>query len=64
MTKALTLFQIRAAEDGYYLLLETKGGETFEVLASFEQLDLIAEEIDRRLDEDGDGHVFAFEDDE
>lgn len=54
MTKSLKRFSITPHEDGYLLHLETASGETFEVAASFEQLDLIAEEIDRRLDADED----------
>ncbi len=54
MTKSLKRFTITPQGDGYLLHLETNDGETLELAASFEQLDLIAEEIDRRLDADED----------
>ena len=62
MTKSLKRFTITPHGDGYLLHLETGDGETLDLAASFEQLDLIAEEIDRRLDADEDemlplGHV-------
>ncbi len=54
MTKPLKQFTITPHGDGYLLHLEIGDGETLELAASFEQLDLIAEEIDRRLDADED----------
>ncbi len=45
---------IEPHEDGYHLRIETEEGDVFEFLASFDQLDLIAEDIDRRLDADQD----------
>lgn len=54
MIKSLKRFTITPHGDGYLLHLETNEGETLELAASFEQLDLIAEEIDRRLDADED----------
>jgi hypothetical protein len=55
MLKPLRRLTITPDRAGYRLHLETDAGETFEVSASFEQLDLIAEEIDRRLDADDEG---------
>jgi hypothetical protein len=54
MLKPLTRFSIAAHEEGYLLRLETEDGEPVDILASFDQLDLLSEEIDRRLDEDSD----------
>ena len=46
MAKMLEQFTIARAADGYLL--------TIEVTATFDQLDLITEELDRALDEDAD----------
>lgn len=54
MTRPLKRFAITPYRENYRLHMETEGGETFEAIASFEQLDLISEEIDRRLDADED----------
>ncbi len=54
MIRPLKRFAVAPHGDGYSIILETSGGESFEVSASFEQLDLLAEEIDRRLDADDD----------
>lgn len=54
MTKSLKRFTITPHGDGYLLHFETNEGENFDLAATFEQLDLIAEEIDRRLDADED----------
>jgi len=54
MTGSLKRFAITPYGQSYRLRLETEGGGTFEVTASFEQLDLMSEEIDRRLDADED----------
>ena len=48
----LTNISILPSDDGYQLLLEDEGGETFDVFATYEQLDLLSEEIDQYLDED------------
>ena len=52
MTHALKHFAIIPADGAYRLTIETEEGETIEVSATFEQLDLISEEIDRILDDD------------
>lgn len=54
MANILKSFVIEPREGGYHLRIETEGGIDFEVLASFDQLDLIAEDIDRQLDADQD----------
>lgn len=38
----------------YRLHIETENGDAVELLASFDQLDQLAEDIDRRLDADQD----------
>jgi hypothetical protein len=52
MTHTLKQFQITSKGEAYTLVIETEDGSTIEVSTSFEQLDLIAEEIDRVLDRD------------
>jgi hypothetical protein len=54
MANILKSFAIEPREGGYRLRLETEGGIDFEFLASFDQLDLLAEDIDRQLDADQD----------
>lgn len=52
MAKTLSRFAISNQGDGYVLHLESDDGQTFDIAATYEQLDLIAEAIDERLDED------------
>jgi hypothetical protein len=52
MAKTLSQFTISSEGDGYVLHLETDDGQTFDVNATYEQLDLISEAIEERLDED------------
>ena len=52
--KALERFTIARAADGYILTIEDDAGDTSELTATFDQLDLITEELDRALDEDAD----------
>lgn len=54
MPQAYTQFQIEPDGDRYRLQFRLPDGATVELIASFEQLDLLAEEIDRRLDADQD----------
>ncbi len=56
-----TLAQFVLAPEGdlYRLQLKMEDGATVEMLVSFDQLDLLSEEIDRRLDQDEDGEEFA-----
>ncbi|WP_454886676.1 hypothetical protein [Sphingomonas oryzagri] len=54
MPNILKSFAIDPREGGYRVRIETEGGVDFECLASFGQLDLIAEDIDRQLDADQD----------
>lgn len=54
MPQAFTQFQIEPDGDLYQLQFRLQDGATVELIASFEQLDLLAEEIDRRLDADQD----------
>lgn len=53
---AKTLSQFTISEEGddetYLLRIATDDGQTLEVNATYEQLDLIAEAIEERLDED------------
>jgi len=52
MAKTLSQFTISNEGEGYILHIETDDGETMDVNATYEQLDLISEAIDERLDED------------
>ncbi|WP_375396268.1 hypothetical protein [uncultured Sphingomonas sp.] len=52
MAKALDTLTITPAREGYLIQIDDEEGDTFEFTASFEQLDLISEEIDRQLNAD------------
>jgi hypothetical protein len=52
MAKTLSQFTVSSEGEGYILHIETDDGETLDVSATYEQLDLISEAIDERLDED------------
>jgi hypothetical protein len=52
MAKALASFVISPAGEDYLLMMEDEDGETIELTASFEQLDLIAEAVDQQLNGD------------
>jgi hypothetical protein len=52
MAKALASFAISPAGDDYLLILEDEDGDTIEMTATFEQLDLIAEAVDQQLNSD------------
>ncbi len=57
MAKALERFNIARAADGYLLTIEDDSGDTLELTATFDQLDLISEELEVALDEDADEAV-------
>lgn len=48
----LTGFEIAKRDGDYLIHFNIEGSETIEIVASYEQMDLIAEEIDRQLDRD------------
>lgn len=53
MARTLTHFAITPSGDGDYVLnLEDDEGEAVEMIASFEQLDLIVEAVQEQLDSD------------
>jgi hypothetical protein len=52
MAKTLSQFTISSEGESYVLHIETDDGQTMDVNATYEQLDLISEAIDERLDED------------
>ena len=54
MAKTLSEFTISSEGENYVLHIATDDGETLDVNASYEQLDLISEAIEERLDEDED----------
>lgn len=57
MAKALERFTIARAADGYLLTIEDDAGDTLELTATFDQLDLISEELEVALDDDADDMV-------
>jgi hypothetical protein len=63
MAKALSRFTIEPAEDGYTLHIEDENGDTLELTATPEQLDLIAEALDEQLEADIDDVDGADEED-
>ncbi|MBW8911310.1 MAG: hypothetical protein JF564_05360 [Sphingomonas sp.] len=52
MPSTLKTFTITPSEGQYLLTLEEDDGSESEFLMTYDQLDLIAEEIDRQLDSD------------
>lgn len=50
MAKALAHFTITPSADGYEIRIEDDRGDALELTATYDQLDLIAEEINRQLD--------------
>lgn len=52
MAKTLSEFTIDGEGDSYLIRISTDDGEQMELNATYEQLDLIAEAIEDRLDED------------
>jgi hypothetical protein len=52
MAEALVRFTIEPSSDNYLLLIEDDDGETVELVATLEQLDLIGEAVDRLLEQD------------
>ncbi|PCD04492.1 hypothetical protein COC42_09595 [Sphingomonas spermidinifaciens] len=62
--KALASLAISPTGDGYLLMIEDEDGETIELTATFEQLDLIAEAVDQQLNGDEEDALSIDEDDE
>lgn len=54
MAKALARFTISKSGGDYILHFEDDGGDTLELRATYDQLDLIADAIDEELDRDED----------
>ena len=54
MAKALSMFTIEPAEEGFILHIEDEDGDTLDLTATYEQLDLIAETIDEQFMNDED----------
>ena len=64
MTKALARFTI-GRDDGQYIIhIEDESGDRFDLRATYDQLDLISEEIEEQLDADEDEALGIDEDDE
>ena len=54
MARALARFTISKANGDYILRIEDDAGESLELQATYDQLDLIAANIDEQLDADED----------
>jgi hypothetical protein len=52
MAKTVDTFLITRTADTYMLQIEDEDGETFEFDVTYDQLELIGEDIERHLDED------------
>jgi len=63
MAKSLERFTIARAADGYLITIDDDSGDTLELTATFDQLDLITEELDRALDEDAEDEALIDEED-
>ncbi|MGN6375957.1 MAG: hypothetical protein ACTHMG_10410 [Sphingomonas sp.] len=64
MAKALETFTITPSTEGYLLHIEDEEGEVTELTANYDQLDLIAEELDGVLDADEEGELEVDEDED
>lgn len=65
MAKALATFTIERGKDDFILHIEDEDGDTLDLTASFEQLDLISEALDEHLAFDAeDPDLIDDEDDE
>jgi hypothetical protein len=52
MAKTLARFTIEPSGDDYLIIIEDEAGETMELSATLEQLDLIGEAVDQLLEQD------------
>ncbi|NNM76128.1 hypothetical protein HJG53_04290 [Sphingomonas sp. ID1715] len=64
MAKGLSRFTIERAGDEYVLHIEDEDGDTLELTASFEQLDLISEALEEHLAFDADDPDLLDDEDE
>lgn len=64
MAKALSRFTIERGGDDYIIHIEDEDGDTLELTATFEQLDLISEALDEHLSYDMDDPDLLDDEDE
>jgi len=64
MAKALSRFTIERDGDEYLIHIEDEDGDTLELTASFEQLDLISESLEEHLAFDADDPDLLGDDEE
>ncbi|MEO6093179.1 MAG: hypothetical protein ABIT04_13290 [Novosphingobium sp.] len=64
MAKALAQFSITRKGEDYLLSIEDQNGETLELTADYDQLDLITETIEQQLDADEEDALDGEGDDE
>ena len=62
MAQTLSQFTVTREGENYLLRIETEDGNTTEIDATFEQLDLISEAIDEQLDADEEDALAVDED--
>lgn len=54
MARTIETFTMARSTEGYLLQIEDEDGESTEFVVSYDQLELIADEIERYLDQDED----------
>lgn len=64
MAKALAHFSIARSGEDYLLTIEDSSGDTIELTADYDQLDLITEAIEETLDSDEEDALEADEDED
>jgi hypothetical protein len=64
MAKALSRFTIERGGDDYIIHIEDEDGDTLELTASFEQLDLFSESLEEHLAFDSDDPDLLDEDED
>jgi hypothetical protein len=63
MARTIDTFTVARSTEGYLLQLEDEDGESVEFVASYDQLEMIADEIERFLGQDEDEELVPEGDD-
>lgn len=64
MARMIETFTMARSTEGYLLQIEDEDGESAEFVVSYDQLELIADEIERYLDQDEEEGLTPEEDDD
>lgn len=64
MARTIETFTMARSTEGYLLQIEDEDGESTEFVVSYDQLELIADEIERYLDQDEDEGLAPDDEDE